>query len=302
MTPDLPFSKPGTFWRGNLHSHSTCSDGTKSPEDVCKFYQAMGYHFVSITDHFLEQYHYPMTDTRPFRSANFTTIIGAELHAGQTSAGEIWHLLANGLPFDFQPPHKDESGPELAARAMAAGAFVSCAHPAWYALSEEDVLALGDVHAIETINGISHDHNDRIDSWYMLDVMLNRGRRYYGLATDDAHFHVKHNDRLLGWVWVKSETLDDAAILAALKRGDYYSSTGPVLEDVQISGDTMYVKCSPVNNIFVTGRGSKSAYLHGNGLMEAEINTQHLKSPFVRLTVRDSKGGRAWTNPVWLMK
>lgn len=33
--PDLaPFSAPGRFWRGNLHTHSTLSDGALSPEVV----------------------------------------------------------------------------------------------------------------------------------------------------------------------------------------------------------------------------------------------------------------------------
>lgn len=296
----LPFDKPGRFWRGNLHTHSTRSDGRLSPEAVCQFYQAMGYNFLSITDHFMAQYQYPITDTTPYRTETFTTLPGAELHAGVTTAGELWHILAVGLPPDFEPNLTDEDGPGIAARAMAAGAFVSVAHPAWYALSETDVLALGDVHAIETINGISADHNDRIDSWYMLDVMLQRGRRYFALTTDDAHFHVKHRDVLRGWTWVKSETLDPDSILAALKRGEYYSSTGPMIHDVRIEGEMLYVRCSPVNHLFLTGRGSRSQYVHGNGLIEAEFNWKRLNSPFCRLTIRDADGGRAWTNPIWL--
>jgi hypothetical protein len=150
------------------------------------------------------------------------------------------------------------------------------------------------------INGISADHNDRIDNWYMVDVMVDRGRYYFALATDDAHFHAKHNDLLRGWTWVKSETLDPDAILAALKRGEYYSSTGPQIHDVRIAGDMLYVRCSPASSIFLTGKGSRSQYLHGNGLIEAEFNWRRLNSPHCRLTVRDANGGRAWTNPIRL--
>lgn len=295
----LPFSKPGNWYRGNLHSHSNRSDGTKTPEAVCAFYRAAGYDFVSITDHFLPQYGYPITDTRALSTPDFCTLIGGELHAGQTSVGEIWHILAVGLPLDFATPSENETGPELAARAMAAGAFVVCAHPNWYSLSETDVIALGNVHAIETINGISYDHSDRIDSWYMLDAMLNQGRRYFGLATDDTHFHLVHDDLLLGWIWLKSEALTSDAILAALKDGAYYSSSGPQIHDVQFAGDTVYIKCSPVDSLFLTGRGSKSHYLHGNGIIEAELSMKKVNSPFCRLTIRDAKGGRAWTNPWW---
>ncbi len=174
-TFQLPFNRPGQFYKGNLHTHSTRSDGGLSPEDVCAFYQRIGYHFLSITDHFMQQYGWPITDTHPFERTDFVTLPGAELHTGRTSVGEIWHILANGLPFDFAPPALDESGPELARRALDTGAFVTCAHPYWYAFSEADVLSLGPVHAIETINGISADHNDRIDSWPMFEVDAGAG-------------------------------------------------------------------------------------------------------------------------------
>ena len=75
-----PCSTPGRFWRGNLHTHSTRSDGLRSPEEVCRFYEAAGYDFLALTDHYLEHYGWPITDTRPFRSPTFTTLIGAEIH------------------------------------------------------------------------------------------------------------------------------------------------------------------------------------------------------------------------------
>ena len=77
----LPFDKPGKFRKGNIHTHSTCSDGTLPPGEVCRRYREAGYHFLAITDHFLEQFGYPIVDTRPFRTEGFTTLIGAELHA-----------------------------------------------------------------------------------------------------------------------------------------------------------------------------------------------------------------------------
>ena len=49
----LPFDKPGTFWKGNLHTHSTNSDGTRTPEEICAIYREAGYDFLALTDHFL---------------------------------------------------------------------------------------------------------------------------------------------------------------------------------------------------------------------------------------------------------
>ena len=43
MFVETLFSRPGRFWRGNLHTHSTLSDGHRSPEEVCRFYAAAGY-------------------------------------------------------------------------------------------------------------------------------------------------------------------------------------------------------------------------------------------------------------------
>lgn len=297
---NLPFNKPGRFYRGNLHMHSTMSDGRVTPEAACHFYQENGYDFVALTDHFLPQYRFPITDTRPYRTDSFTTIIGAELHTGLTSMGEMWHLLAIGLPFDFAQPTPNETGPELAQRAMTAGAYVVVAHPAWYSLPESDVIALGDVHAIEIINGISRDHSDKIDSVYMLDVMIGRGRRYHALATDDSHFHDKHQDTLLGWVMVKSESLDPDALLAALKRGEFYSSEGPLIHDVEVlPNNSVKVRCSPCNHVFVSGKGSKAAYHHGNGIREITLPLKEWNANYCRVSVRDRYGRRAWTNPLW---
>ena len=55
-----------------------------------------------------------------------------------TSAGEYWHIVATGLPFDFPRAEPYESGPQLAERAREAGAFVAIAHPSWSQLTIED--------------------------------------------------------------------------------------------------------------------------------------------------------------------
>jgi len=82
MTRPLAFTATGRFWRGNLHTHSTRSDGVLSPEKVCRRYRAEGYDFLALTDHFIGTYGYPIVDTVPFRTSDFTTILGAELHSG----------------------------------------------------------------------------------------------------------------------------------------------------------------------------------------------------------------------------
>jgi hypothetical protein len=299
---ETPFSRPGRFWRGNLHTHSTLSDGHRSPEDVCRFYETRGYDFLALTEHFLEQYDWPLADTRPYRNACFTTIIGAELHPAKDrmELGREWHILAVGLPFDFAPGAEDESGPALARRALDAGAYVVAAHPQWYLMTDRDVAALGPVHAVEIFNAGCHDDNDTAESAYMLDQVLAGGMRVTACATDDAHFVANSHDRAAGWVMVKSERLEPDALLAALKAGDYYSSTGPAIHDMVVEpGKCLSVRCSPAERVFLLGAAAKYKAIGEQGMTEAEFDLSDWPSPYARVLVRDGAGKKAWTNPVW---
>jgi hypothetical protein len=118
---NLPFDKPGRFYKGNLHTHSTRSDGTLRPAEVIAAYRARGYDFLALTDHFLASYDFPLVDTREWRTDDFTTLLGAELHGPVIESGSPWHIVAVGLPLDFAPPAPGETGPAIAARAAAAG-------------------------------------------------------------------------------------------------------------------------------------------------------------------------------------
>ena len=57
----------------------------------------------------------------------------------------------------------------------------------------------------------------------------------FGLATDDSHdYHGKQRAKPgRGWVMVRADSLSTAAILAALKAGDFYSSTGVELAELE---------------------------------------------------------------------
>ena len=236
-----PFSTPGRFWRGNLHTHCTRSDGALTPQDVVAGYRRAGYDFLTLSDHFVGRYGFPITDTREFRANDFTTLIGAELHAMGTEVGELWHILAVGLPLDFANPATEETGPQLAARARDAGAFVAIAHPAWSQLRIGDGRALEAAHAVEIYNHGCAVETDRGDGFYLLDELCNEGRRLSAIATDDAHFANGDYDAFGGFVEVKAESLDPDAILTALKAGQFYASQGPRLLDVEVTREEVTV-------------------------------------------------------------
>lgn len=305
MADIAPFSVKGRFWRGNLHTHSNLSDGALPLDRAVEAYKDAGYDFVQMSEHFIERYRWPLADTRPFRSNRFTTLIGAELHAMATGVGELWHIVAAGLPLDFEPPVREETGPELAARAAAAGAFVGIAHPSWSQLTIEDGVALTAAHAVEIYNHGCFVEVDRGDGSYLLDQLLRQGRRLTAFATDDAHF--KTDDAFGGWVHVKAESLDPDALLAALKAGHYYSSQGPRIHELAIDGDELWIASSPVNTIGVVGHNSRSAGRYGRAITEARIDlgmlgkswTEVRQSPWIRIVLIDAAGKRAWTNPIW---
>src|SRR5688500_5239843 len=51
---DSPYPPPGAtnLWlRGNIHTHSTRSDGHLPVEEVLRRYADMGYDFLALTDH-----------------------------------------------------------------------------------------------------------------------------------------------------------------------------------------------------------------------------------------------------------
>lgn len=299
---DTPFSKPGRFYKGNLHGHSDRSDGRRGVADVCATYRDAGWDFISLTDHFLEEYGWPLTDATAHETPTFRTIRGAELHPtrDRMALGERWHIVAVGLPADFAPATPDETGPGLAARALAAGAYVAAAHPQWFAMSEADMLALGPVDAVEIYNASCVDDNDTGESTSMLDQMLCRGRRVNACATDDSHFVLNARDRLAGWTMVRSESNDPAALVAALKAGDSYASTGPEIVDLRIEpGKRLWIRTTPASRVFAIGGPAVYRTVGEHGLTEAEIDLAGWRSPFLRVVVRDDAGRKAWTNPFW---
>lgn len=298
MPTDPAFTTPGRFWKGNIHTHSTRSDGMREPEAVCATYREAGYDFLALTDHFMAKYDYPIVDTRPFRTDRFTTILGAELHAPATALGETWHILAVGLPPDFATNSPEETGVSLARRAAEAGAFVAIPHPAWYSLTAEDANTLPGAHAVEVYNHTSQLRTDRGDGGYLADQLLAQGRRITLIAVDDAHF--ASHDAFGGWVMVKAAANDPALLVEALKAGHFYASQGPQIHDIHWGEESVTVTCSPAASVMVLGRGSKAAQSVGRIQTRVTLPLGKVAgSDFARIVVADEAGRRAWSNPVW---
>jgi hypothetical protein len=299
------FAAAGRFWRGNLHTHSNLSDGGLSLDEVVGRYNAAGYDFLMMSEHFIEHFGWPIADTRRLRGNDFTTILGAELHAPVTSAGELWHIVAAGLPLDFAPVSPGETGPQVARRAVEAGGFVAIAHPAWSRYTIEDGRALSFAHAVEIYNHGCAIENDLGEGAYLWDQLLNEGYRLSAIATDDAHF--KTPDYFGGWVQVKAESLDPDDLLRALKKGHHYSSQGPLLHDIRVEGKNIEIETSPVDVITVLCGNSRTCVRYGKAITSAAFDLSVLDkgwllekpSPWFRVTAIDHAGKRAWSNAYW---
>lgn len=299
-----PFSLGHRFYRGNLHGHSHLSDGARSPAEVVAAYKALGYDFTCLSDHVMEGLDIgaaSVPDSRSLRDTRFTTILSAELHCPGKKYDKrgLWHLVANGLPLDFPAPTADETGPELVRRAQAAGAYVSIAHPEWYGLTMDEALAVSHADAVEIYNHSCLIECDRAFGIAVADYLLNEGKRLHFNATDDSHMRL--DDFGGGWVMVAAERNDPDLLVAALKAGHNYSSTGAEIHDLALDGDILTVRCSPAVSVAVAGPGEVSAVAMGPNLTYAEIDLARIRARqgYFRVTVIGNGGTRAWSNPYW---
>ena len=95
------FTAPGGSFAATLHTHSTLSDGRLPPEEVCRRYQAAGYDFIALTDHFVGLFGYPVADTTPYRDRRLHH--ASRRRAAFRRAGQRRYLAypRRGLPADF---------------------------------------------------------------------------------------------------------------------------------------------------------------------------------------------------------
>jgi len=298
---NFPFDQAGKFYKGNLHSHSSNSDGLLSPADISAAYRERDYDFLAITDHFMARYNFPVTDSSPFRTKDFTTLFGIEMHARGLQNGINWDLLAIGVPLDFEPVSPEETGVDLVARAQAAGAFVAIPHPGWNGVVHSDGVSLMDhVDAVEIHNEGHTLDSDRGNGWYLADSLSTAGYRISGFAADDAHFKSDRFDRFGGWVNVKAEALEPEALLASLKAGHYYASTGAEIHNVAITSHEIVVECSPAVGVMLGGIGTVRNYKRGDNITCASFPRAMFDDAFFRVNVVQADGKKAWTSPVWL--
>ncbi|MEO1399502.1 MAG: phosphotransferase, partial [Pseudomonadota bacterium] len=70
--------------------------------------------------------------------------------------------------------------------------------------------------------------------------------------------------------------------------------------EIEVVGDTIHVESSAASTLIVQGHGSAATALHGASMTSSQMDLgRFANSPWMRVTVVDAAGKKAWSNPLW---
>jgi hypothetical protein len=280
------------FFKGGLHIHSTLSDGRKSPEEVVEWYKNHGYDFIFITDH------NKVTDFSHLSSEDFLVLNGGEFTAGRTDLNEPLHFVGLNLPAGFTPSGKD-SPQKLIEEIKEAGGEVILAHPYWSGLYWQDIYPLEGILGIEIFNFGCEVEVRKGYSLVHWDDLLNRGKRLYGFAVDDSHWRIE--DAGGGWIEVEAEELDKDSIMEAIRKGDFYASSGPRILEIKISESIVEIETTPAVSACLLSFHHLGYCLCSNDGYSThfQFEAKHFNK-FFRFECEDENRKKAWSNPIYI--
>ena len=245
--------------KGNIHSHSTFSDGSLTPEEMKDAYRHHGYDFLAVTDHDI------YTDTRALTDDAFTMLQGFELWGNAASDRDIYVNFLWADAVEGVAPGQVMHLPQRNGRVCRdfcfcmreRGCYVMLNHPHWSMLISPEVEDDNPCHAVEIINYGTEWLENTGDGSVFWTEMLYRGCRLWGGGSDDNHNHQPldsmYSDSFGGFTVVRARYRSPQAILEALMTGSFYTSTGPSIYDFYVEDDEIHVVCSPCERIYVSG-------------------------------------------------
>jgi hypothetical protein len=293
-----PFTAPGNWYKGNLHTHTTVSDGVLDPEECVRQYRAADYDFLALTDHGI------VTPPPAVKGDDFLVLLGVEMDGDRSDIGESFHVLAFGLEGVGAAPPKP-TVPEAIQWTKDRGGEALIAHPSWSGLVVQDLMRDTGHLGIEIFNSGCHYEQGKGYSIAHWDDVLGRDRRMWGFAVDDSHHHQRPRhprDTAKAWVMVKAPELTREALLQSLRDGLFYSSFGPTIHDISIDGDTVTAHTSPasqINCIAQRWAGAKTWAMTTPTITAASYQLTG-REQYLRIECRDIEGRWAWSNPMFL--
>lgn len=278
----------GGHWvRGNLHAHTTFSDGRRGRQEVIDDYAGRGHGFLMISDH--DVFTGP-DEYGALQSRGLVLIPGNEITA---NGPHMLHVNASGRV----EPHADRQ--RAIDDANADGGFVVLNHPNWQGrfdhFSLAHMAALQGWVGMEIYNGVIGRLDGSpyaLDKW---DMLLSYGRRAWGFANDDSHSET--GDCGLGWNCAYVREKNAASIVSALRDGRFYASTGVTISGIEVRGNQIRIATENAERIVATQQSAKRIKCVDAKQIEVEAP---LDARYVRFECWGRGESFAWTQPFFI--
>ena len=288
------FDTDKPFFKGNLHCHTTNSDGKLTPEECKAFYREHGYDFLSITDHrkLSEETH--MED-------GMLVLCGMEMD--YFLPGEVVHLVGVGLSQELNQYDVSRNMQSYIDLVNRYDGRVIIAHPAWSLNTVTTLSGLHGLTAAEIYNSASTYpwNGDRADSSNVLDAAAAHGTFFNFVASDDSHWYNGEAGR--SFTMVQADELTKESLFKAIDEGRFYCSQGPVIRQITVEDEQIHVECSEAERVIFYSNlpWANNRCVTNPGMTEASY-TAHPENgeTFVRIQVMDREGRSAWSNPILL--
>lgn len=280
-----PYKNSALNWlKGAMHLHSTNSDGSNTPEEVIKDYERLNFDFIAFTDHNTVQ------PKEIFDAETKMVVINGCEYRGAKWKGELG-VIGCERPL----PYGKLTVQEYINKAVKPNTFVTYNHPDWGMnhWSAYEMFMYEGPNALEIFNGVGDELGGMAVSTNAWDQVLTAGRKLWGIATDDAHHPCQRNN---GWVMVNAEK-NKESIVTALKNGNFYSSTGVIIDNICLDGDVLKVTSKNAHTIqFITKSGIISKEITS---AEAEYKIKE-EDVYVRIELYGDNLQKAYTNPIFI--
>lgn len=317
----------GKFYKANLHSHSTVSDGELTPEQMKEMYKEKGYSIIAYTDHNHFVTHNELSD------GEFLALNGVENAADEIGKSRWQNKCCDICFIALSPDRKlhpfqcednvtgdGEYSPfsvEYCARDINRmidegkknGFFVTYNHPTWSLENYADYMSYNGMNAMEMFNTSSavDGYNEYNPDIY--DDMLRSGKRLYCICTDDNHNRAPgtmHWDSFGGFTMIKAKSLKYEDVTDALLKGNFYCSRGPVIKALWLDTEdySVHIQTEKAKKIVCTrgGRRLRAVFAEEQGteyLDEIKFSIDP-DDVYFRITVFDEKGLTADTNAYFI--
>ncbi len=288
-----PFTLEGDWYKANLHTHTTASDGQVDVAEAIDRYRGAGYDVLALTDH-------STTHDVSAMSNGILVISGIEYHPPMPRRDSLYHLVGLNVPHGFEffdGPAAEDCVKEVAE----AGGVSILAHPYWCGLQYADIRQIEGIVAVEVWNAAC-DPGGRAESESEWAYLLDHGQMLPALAVDDTHW-CEEQDLFTGWTWLKMPSLSVDNVIEAIRTGACYASCGPEIHDFRVEGGKAFIRCSPAERIhFISspgGYGYRKIAPKGETICEHSAEF-HDCCPYIRAVVTDHTGRKAWTSPIAL--